>query len=55
VNQRRIVTECISGSVTDSERPQFAKLRDRLEPGDVLIVTKLDLFAFPLNVHEASQ
>jgi len=42
VNQRRIVTECISGSVIASERPQFAKLRDRLEPGDVLIVTKLD-------------
>jgi putative DNA-invertase from lambdoid prophage Rac len=42
VNQHRIVTESISGSVTASERPQFAKLLDRLEPGDVLIVTKLD-------------
>ncbi len=42
VNQRRIVTECISGSVAATERPQFAKLHDRLEPGDVLIVTKLD-------------
>jgi putative DNA-invertase from lambdoid prophage Rac len=42
VNKRRIVTESISGSVTATERPQFAKLLDRLEPGDVLIVTKLD-------------
>lgn len=42
VNQRRIVTESISGSIAASERPQFARLLDRLEPGDVLIVTKLD-------------
>lgn len=42
VSKRRIVTDCISGSVAASERPQFAKLLDRLEPGDVLIVTKLD-------------
>ncbi len=42
VNRRRIVTESISGSVAASERPQFARLLDRLEPGDVLIVTKLD-------------
>jgi len=42
VSQRRIVTESISGSVAASERPQFARLLDRLEPGDVLIVTKLD-------------
>ena len=42
VNQRRIVTESISGSVAASERPQFSKLLDRLEPDDILIVTKLD-------------
>jgi putative DNA-invertase from lambdoid prophage Rac len=42
VNKRRIVTESISGSVTATERPRFAKLLDRLGPGDVLIVTKLD-------------
>jgi putative DNA-invertase from lambdoid prophage Rac len=42
VNQRRIVTESISGSVAASERPQFSRLLDRLEPADVLIVTKLD-------------
>lgn len=42
VNARRIVTESISGSVAASERPQFSRLLDRLEPDDVLIVTKLD-------------
>lgn len=42
VNQRRIVAESISGSVAASERPEFSRLLDRLEPGDVLIVTKLD-------------
>ncbi|RKP44741.1 recombinase family protein [Pararobbsia silviterrae] len=42
VDQRRIVAETISGSVNASERPGFAKLLDRLEEGDVLIVTKLD-------------
>lgn len=38
----RIITETISGSVAASERAQFARLLDRLEPGDVLLVTKLD-------------
>ncbi|MGQ5524233.1 recombinase family protein [Chitinimonas sp. PSY-7] len=42
INERRVVAECISGSVAASERPQFAKLLDRLEPGDILVVTKLD-------------
>jgi len=42
IDKRRIVEESISGSVAASERPQFAKLLDRLESGDVLIVTKLD-------------
>ena len=42
VNPRRVVAEHISGSVAALERPQFSKLLDRLEPGDVLIVTKLD-------------
>jgi putative DNA-invertase from lambdoid prophage Rac len=40
--KQRIVTESISGSVAARERPGFAKLLDRLESGDVLIVTKLD-------------
>jgi putative DNA-invertase from lambdoid prophage Rac len=38
----RIVQETISGSVSAMERPQFARLVDRLEEGDVLLVTKLD-------------
>lgn len=39
---RRTVREVISGSVAAFERPMFARLVDRLEEGDVLIVTKLD-------------
>jgi Site-specific recombinases, DNA invertase Pin homologs len=31
-----------SGSLQVSARPAFAKLLERLEPGDVLVVTKLD-------------
>ncbi|NHZ99084.1 recombinase family protein [Massilia sp. CCM 8734] len=42
VDKRRIVRESISGSVGAAKRPQFARLLDRLEPSDVLIVTKLD-------------
>jgi putative DNA-invertase from lambdoid prophage Rac len=38
----RIVEETISGSVAAMERPQFARLVDRLESGDILLVTKLD-------------
>jgi putative DNA-invertase from lambdoid prophage Rac len=34
--------ETISGSLQASARPVFAKLLERLEPGDVLVVTKLD-------------
>jgi putative DNA-invertase from lambdoid prophage Rac len=39
---QRIITETISGSVAASERKQFAMLLDKLEDGDVLIVTKMD-------------
>ena len=42
VDKRRIVKESISGSVAAMDRPGFAKLVDRLESGDVLIVTKMD-------------
>jgi putative DNA-invertase from lambdoid prophage Rac len=42
VDPKRVVLETISGSVAASERPKFSKLMDRLEHGDVLIVTKLD-------------
>jgi putative DNA-invertase from lambdoid prophage Rac len=42
LDTRRVLVETISGSVAASERPQFVKLLDRLERGDVLVVTKLD-------------
>jgi putative DNA-invertase from lambdoid prophage Rac len=42
VDKRRIVTETVSGSSAIEQRPGFVKLLDRLEPGDVLVVTKLD-------------
>ena len=42
VDPKRIVTETVSGSVAATERKEFARLMDRLEAGDILIVTKLD-------------
>ena len=42
VEPRRIVTETVSGSTAIAQRRGFAKLMDRVEAGDVLIVTKLD-------------
>jgi len=42
VQASRVVEETISGSIAAKERPGFQKLQDRMESGDVLIVTKLD-------------
>jgi len=42
VDPKRIVTETVSGSVAAMERKGFARLVDKLEAGDILIVTKLD-------------
>jgi putative DNA-invertase from lambdoid prophage Rac len=42
VDPKRIVEETISGSSGTGRRPQFMKLLDRLESGDVLIVTRID-------------
>jgi len=42
VKPQRTITETISGSVAASERQGFKKLLDKLEAGDVLVVTKLD-------------
>lgn len=42
VEKRRVVEETISGGVQASQRPGFAKLLDRMEAGDTLVVTKLD-------------
>ena len=38
----RLVTETVSGSTAAALRKEFSRLVDRLEPGDVLVVTKLD-------------
>lgn len=40
---QEIVTDSYTG--TKMERPQFTELLSRLQPGDTLIVTKLDRFA----------
>jgi putative DNA-invertase from lambdoid prophage Rac len=42
VQASRVVEETISGSIAASERSGFQKLLERMESGDVLIVTKLD-------------
>lgn len=42
VEAKRVVTETVSGSVATSQRRGFTRLVDRLEDGDVLVVTKLD-------------
>lgn len=42
VAKQRVIAETVSGSVPAFERKGFAKLVDRLEDTDVLIVTKLD-------------
>lgn len=42
IAKQRIVAETVSGSVAALERKGLAKLLDKLEAGDVLVVTKLD-------------
>lgn len=42
IRPQRLIEEYISGSVAAGERPGFMRLLDRMENGDVLIVTKLD-------------
>jgi putative DNA-invertase from lambdoid prophage Rac len=42
VEQHRIMAETVSGSVAIAKRSGFARLLDKMEQGDVLIVTKLD-------------
>ena len=42
LDAKRVVVETISGSSAAMDRPGFARLVDRLEGGDILIVTKLD-------------
>jgi putative DNA-invertase from lambdoid prophage Rac len=42
IDAKRVISESVSGSIPAFERKAFAKLTDRLESGDVLVVTKLD-------------
>lgn len=42
VNDFRTITETVSGSVSAMERQGFMALLNKLETGDVLVVTKLD-------------
>ena len=42
VSPQRAITETVSGSVAASERVGFGMLLNKLEAGDVLVVTKLD-------------
>lgn len=42
IQPQRCIEETISGSTSSSERKGFNSLLDRMEAGDVLVVTKLD-------------
>ncbi len=42
IEPRRYIEEKVSGSVAAAQRPGFAKLLERMEAGDTLVVTKLD-------------
>ena len=42
IEAQRLIEESISGSVAAKKRPGFIKLMDRMESGDILVVTKLD-------------
>ncbi|MEW9855963.1 recombinase family protein [Novosphingobium sp. M1R2S20] len=42
VEPKRAIAETVSGSVPAMERKGFVRLLDRMESGDVLVVTKLD-------------
>jgi len=42
VEAQRVISETISGKVPALQRPLFAKLVDKLESGDTLVVNKLD-------------
>lgn len=42
VQAQRVIDETVSGSVPACERKGFQKLLERMESGDVLVVTKLD-------------
>jgi putative DNA-invertase from lambdoid prophage Rac len=42
IEPHRIIAETVSGSVAMAQREGFTRLLDKMEKGDVLVVTKLD-------------
>lgn len=42
IEPHRIITETISGSTPIANRKEFARLLEKMEKGDILVVTKLD-------------
>lgn len=42
IEPHRIITETVSGSMAIAQRKGFSRLLDKMEKGDILIVTKLD-------------
>ena len=42
IEPHRVITEVISGSIPIARRKGFSRLLDKMEKGDVLVVTKLD-------------
>ncbi len=42
IEPHRIITETVSGSMAIAQREGFSRLLDKMEKGDVLVVTKLD-------------
>jgi putative DNA-invertase from lambdoid prophage Rac len=42
IEPHRIITETVSGSVAITQRKGFSRLLDKMETGDLLVVTKLD-------------
>lgn len=50
IEPRRIATETVSGSVAIAQRRGFTRLMDKLEAGEVLIVTKLDRLVGTLSM-----
>ena len=56
IHARRFIEETISGSVPALQRPGFRSLVEKLEPGDTLVVTKLDrLGRDSINVQQTVQ
>lgn len=42
IQSQRVIEETVSGSISARDRQGFQKLLERIEEGDVLVVTKLD-------------